>query len=178
MRTLVLGGARSGKSAVAEQLVAGRPDVTYVATARPFPGDEDFAERIARHRERRPATWCTEDQRDLIEVLQTATAEPTSPAILADDLGTWITVAIDAAKAWDQPRGTIGPRCSELVAAVERFPATGDLVLVSPEVGMSVVPEHRAGRLFRDELGALNAAIADACDRVMLVVAGQQLRLK
>ncbi|MBN9643060.1 bifunctional adenosylcobinamide kinase/adenosylcobinamide-phosphate guanylyltransferase [Corynebacterium mendelii] len=178
MRTLILGGARSGKSARAEYLAGGigRLPVTYVATARPWPGDDDFADRIAAHRRRRPAEWTTIDNRDAVDVLTT----PPDGVVLVDDLGTWLTFVLDQHDAWDKPRGTVSSRTSALVKAVAEYPADPDhhLVLVSPEVGLSVIPEHASARLFRDELGQLNAGVAAACDRVELVVAGCRLSLK
>nr|WP_234039930.1 bifunctional adenosylcobinamide kinase/adenosylcobinamide-phosphate guanylyltransferase [Corynebacterium pygosceleis] len=174
VRTLVLGGARSGKSAHAEGLV---PDdaagVTYVATARPFPGDRDFSERIREHVERRPAHWRTVDTVDAVDVL----TDPPPGWIIVDDVGTWLTHTIDAADAWEAPRGTVSPRCRDLVSAVDRLPDGSDLVLVSPEVGMGVIPEHRSARLFRDEIGKLNGELARVCDRTVLVVAGIPLVL-
>jgi adenosyl cobinamide kinase/adenosyl cobinamide phosphate guanylyltransferase len=172
-RTLVLGGARSGKSGYAETLArtAGGP-VRYLATAALDPDDADFGERVARHRDRRPADWT---------VVETADAD--LPALLADprttlvdDLGTWLTGRIDARAAWESPRGTVAPDTDALVAAVTR--CRDRLILVSPEVGLGVVPATRSGGLFRDELGSLNQRLAAVCDEVVLIVAGLPLRLK
>ncbi|AKK06522.1 adenosylcobinamide-phosphate guanylyltransferase; adenosylcobinamide kinase [Corynebacterium mustelae] len=173
MRTLVLGGARSGKSAFAEKLV-GTADCIYVATARPWPGDTDFDQRIAQHRRRRPPNWETEETTDAVTVL----ADPPQATVLVDDLGTWLTHTIDRRQAWELPRGTIAAEIDALVSTVAAFPADRDLIMVSPEVGMGIIPEHRAGRLFRDEIGALNAAIAKTCEQVAFVIAGQVLWLK
>jgi adenosylcobinamide kinase / adenosylcobinamide-phosphate guanylyltransferase len=98
--------------------------------------------------------------------------------LLVDDLATWLTGVLDDAGVWDLPAvpATVDDRVAELVAAVAACP--GRVVLVSAEVGLGVVPETRAGRLFRDELGALNAALAAVCDEVVLLVAGLPLRLK
>ncbi|MCZ9329068.1 bifunctional adenosylcobinamide kinase/adenosylcobinamide-phosphate guanylyltransferase [Nocardia farcinica] len=173
-RTLVLGGARSGKSAFAERLAGESATVRYLATAVLDPADTDFADRVAGHRARRPAHWTTVDSADPATVL---TAEPGFPgATLVDDLGTWLTARIDALDAWDAPRGTVAPAADALVAAVRDYP--GRLVIVSPEVGMGVVPATRSGRLFRDEIGALNQALAAVCEEAYLVVAGLPLRLK
>ncbi|MEZ2120897.1 MULTISPECIES: bifunctional adenosylcobinamide kinase/adenosylcobinamide-phosphate guanylyltransferase [unclassified Corynebacterium] len=175
MRTLVLGGARSGKSSYAEILVPpDAPDVTYVATARPWPGDHDFSARIREHAARRPSYWRTVDTVDAVDVLM----NPPPGWIIIDDLGTWLTSTVDTAAAWEEPRGTVAPRCRELVSAVARLPVGFDLILVSPEVGMSVIPEQRSARLFRDEIGRLNSELAEVCDRVILVVAGLPLVLK
>lgn len=172
-RTLVLGGTRSGKSAYAENLVAHYEHVRYVATGRRDPSDIDWEARIDTHRARRPSSWTTvESPRGLSDVLAT----PTDCATIVDDLGTWLTGAIDDREAWDLPRGTITPESDALVNAVSQ--GIGTMLLVSPEVGWGVVPETRSGRLFQDEMGTLNRRLAAVCDSVVLVVAGQPLTLK
>ncbi|MGV9413886.1 nicotinate-nucleotide--dimethylbenzimidazole phosphoribosyltransferase [Nocardia sp. NPDC003693] len=177
LRTLVLGGARSGKSAFAEQLAesaagaAGQDGaVRYIATAVPDPGDRDFLERIAAHRARRPGNWT------VVEGDPVAALKAPATATLIDDLGTWLTARVDARAAWGAPRGTVAPDFEALVAAVSGYEHR--LVIVSPEVGLSVVPSSPSGRLFRDELGTLNQMLAQVCDEVYLVVAGQALRVK
>ena len=172
MRTLVLGGARSGKSAYAEGLFARGP-VRYVATAVRTPDDAAWDARIDAHRARRPTDWETVETPDLVGLLSSPND---GVPWLVDDLGTWLTAELDAAQAWNQPPGIIAARCSALIDAVTASAA--HLVLVSPEVGMGVIPSTASGRLFRDELGALNAALAAACDEVQLVVAGIPLKLK
>lgn len=174
MRTLVLGGARSGKSGVAESLIGDRA-CTYVATARAHAGDTDFSARIAQHRARRPAHWATEEKQDLVEVLS---SPPKGHHLLVDDMGTWLAAQLDGCGGWEQPRDFIEPEVTRLCQLVAAFPPHNDLVIVSPEVGMGIIPEHRSGRLFRDELGRLNAELATVCDRVLLVVAGLTLPLK
>lgn len=173
MRTLVLGGARSGKSAHAEGLLDPDEPVRYVATARIPADDADWAQRIATHRDRRPEHWETIEEADLVALVRAPTG---GISLLVDDLGTWLTAEIDDADAWELPRGTITPRCQELADAVAAY--TGTLVLVTPEVGLGVVPATRSGRLFRDEIGALNARLAQECDEVVLLVAGIPLRLR
>jgi adenosyl cobinamide kinase/adenosyl cobinamide phosphate guanylyltransferase len=161
--TLILGGARSGKSELAERLAASLPPpVAYVATAvadasRP---DPDWAARLAAHRRRRPATWRTvEAGTGLVEALAQI-----EDSVLVDALGTWVAAtpgfAADAAGL-----------CEVLQA--RRAPA----VLVSDEVGLGVHPYSEAGRQFRDALGSVNRAVADIADRVLLVVAGRVLEL-
>ncbi|MFE3228953.1 nicotinate-nucleotide--dimethylbenzimidazole phosphoribosyltransferase [Nocardia sp. NPDC059228] len=169
LRTLVLGGARSGKSAYAEQLVASEA-VRYVATAVADPADADFAERIAAHRARRPANW-TIVEGDAVAALAEAT-----PVTLVDDLGTWLTARLDARAAWESPRGIVAPDIDALVSAVAGYGQR--LILVSPEVGLGVIPATASGRLFRDEIGTLNQRLAEVCDEVFLVVAGQAMRIK
>lgn len=149
--------------------------VRYLATAVPDPADHDFAERIAAHRGRRPAGWSTIESADPTAVLLEAIPSP-PPVTLIDDIGTWLTARIDAREAWDAPRGTVAPDTDALVAAVAAY--TGDLVIVSPEVGMGVIPATRSGRLFRDEIGTLNQRLAQVCDEAFLVVAGLALRLE
>jgi adenosyl cobinamide kinase/adenosyl cobinamide phosphate guanylyltransferase len=162
--TLVLGGARSGKSEWAERLAfALPPPVTFVATAR-VAGDTDpeFAARIAAHRERRPTEWTTvEAGADLAGVL--ARAEGT---VVVDALGTWVAGCPDFAV------DTQG-----LCATLNARKAHGSTVVVSEEVGLGVHPYTTGGGRFRDVMGSLNRAVADVADEVLLVVAGRALRL-
>ncbi|WP_084513086.1 nicotinate-nucleotide--dimethylbenzimidazole phosphoribosyltransferase [Nocardia mikamii] len=170
LRTLVLGGARSGKSAYAEEVAGRSGPVRYVATAVPDPADADFADRIAAHRVRRPGTWQVVEG-DPITVLGDA-----APVTLIDDLGTWLTARIDARAAWESPRGTVGPDIDALVAAVTGY--ADRLLIVSPEVGLGVIAATASGRLFQDEIGTLNQRLAAVCDEVVLVVAGVPVVLK
>jgi adenosyl cobinamide kinase/adenosyl cobinamide phosphate guanylyltransferase len=162
MITLVLGGARSGKSAVAEAL-AGRlaSPVTYVATARVDPADPDHAARVEAHRARRDPRWVTvEAGPDLVDVLA---ARPGS--VLVDSLGTWITSTPD-----------LTADGAALAAALRD--RAGDAVIVSEEVGLGVHPSTEVGRRFRDALGEVNQAVAAVADDVLLVVAGRVLPLE
>ncbi|WP_314172677.1 bifunctional adenosylcobinamide kinase/adenosylcobinamide-phosphate guanylyltransferase [Streptomyces winkii] len=170
-RTLVLGGARSGKSAEAEQRLASFPGVVYVATGGSRAGDPDWAARISAHKERRPASWRTEETCDVVPLLD----EP-GPPLLLDCLALWLTDAMDSVGAWDDERWTtvgsrmLRERIGELVAALRRTRRT--VVAVSNEVGSGIVPETSSGRRFRDELGRLNAEFAAECEHVLLVTAG------
>ena len=148
----------------------------YAATARRHAGDAEWAARIDAHRARRPACWSTVEDPNLPALLRTL--DPDDPPLLVDDLATWLTGVLDDAGAWDRPEvpDVVGAAVTELVDAVAG--CRGRAVLVSAEVGLGVVPSTRAGRLFRDELGALNAALAGVCDEVLLLVAGLPLRLK
>ncbi|TDC25545.1 cobalamin biosynthesis protein [Micromonospora sp. 15K316] len=171
---LVLGGIRSGKSEFAESLVGDAPVVRYVATApEGDPQDTEWAGRLAAHRARRPGSWTTEetasDPRRLAEVL--AAAEP-NETLLVDDLGGWVAVLLDPAHQPADDTGTI----AELAEAIRH--CTARVVLVSPEVGLSLVPTTPVGRAFTDALGTTNRAAADACDAVVLVIAGQATWLK
>lgn len=171
MRTLVLGGIRSGKSEIAEQLVSQHDSVRYVATAVQTAGlDPQFRERVTRHRDRRPAGWTTVESIDLPEVLATP-----APATLVDDLGNWVSGQLDAAGGWDDESVDLREKISALTEAVAS--ADGDVVLVSPEVGLTVVAPTAAGRRFQDDLGSVNRAVAAVCDRVLFVVAGKVLDL-
>lgn len=168
----MLGGARSGKSLHAEGLLAAGP-ATYVATGRRDPEDAEWEARIARHVARRPITWRTVEA-DPETVLRAARAG--DPPILVDDLATWLTGVLDRTGGWEGSLEPARKACAELVDAVAGCPV--ELVLVSAEVGLGVIPATRSGRLFRDELGALNAAMAEHCTEVVLLIAGLPLRLK
>jgi adenosylcobinamide kinase/adenosylcobinamide-phosphate guanylyltransferase len=167
--TLVLGGARSGKSAHAEGLMPAT--ATYVATARRDPSDADWEARIATHVARRPPGWETVEPADLTAFLTTAEGP-----VIVDDLATWLTGVMDDHHAWDGVQEDVRLECDRLVSAVVATRA--DVVLVSAEVGLGVVPETRSGRLFRDQLGELNASLAERCAEVVLLVAGIPLRLR
>ncbi|MFB7534001.1 bifunctional adenosylcobinamide kinase/adenosylcobinamide-phosphate guanylyltransferase [Streptomyces sp. NPDC056178] len=176
-RTLVTGGARSGKSVEAERRLETYPEVVYVATGGGREGDTEWAARIGLHRERRPAAWRTEETCELVELL-----ESDGPPLLIDCLSLWLTDAMDRVNAWDDAawagggEDTLRKRTAELVAAVHGTRRT--VVAVTNETGSGVVPATAAGRRFRDELGRLNAAFADECEQVLLVVAGQVLTLR
>ncbi|GGQ49927.1 bifunctional adenosylcobinamide kinase/adenosylcobinamide-phosphate guanylyltransferase [Kitasatospora griseola] len=178
-RTLLLGGARSGKSTRAEQLLAPFPDVLYVATSGARDGDTDWAHRVELHRARRPVRWRTAETCELETVL----ADDSDPApVLIDCLALWLTAVMDEHRAWDDERWLDGgreaveARCAALAAAWAGTRRT--VVAVSNEVGMGVVPATASGRRFRDTLGRLNMAVADASEQVLLVVAGQVLTIK
>jgi adenosylcobinamide kinase / adenosylcobinamide-phosphate guanylyltransferase len=167
--TLVLGGARSGKSETAEKLALrfGTP-VTYVATGIAEQGDADWVERIRRHRERRPVGWMTLEVGPK-EDLGTAIRAITGPALI-DSLGTWV--------AGLPAFGADGPQYAALCEGLAARRGAGlPTVVVSEEVGLGVHPSSTAGRLFRDALGSLNRLVADSADSVLLVVAGRVLTL-
>jgi adenosylcobinamide kinase/adenosylcobinamide-phosphate guanylyltransferase len=169
MKVLVTGGVRSGKSTHAESLLASYDEVTYVAPG-PVRDDADWAARVAAHQARRPASWTTLETGDLVHALRRR------GPVLVDCLGTWLTRFVDDAAMWDAPADEVTAhvetRTAEAVAALGET-----VVLVTNEVGLGVVPEHRSGRLFRDLLGTVNQRFAAACDEVHLVVAGRVLKL-
>jgi adenosylcobinamide kinase/adenosylcobinamide-phosphate guanylyltransferase len=164
--TLVLGGARSGKSRYAESLVtASPPPWIYVATA--HAGDAEMAERIARHRNRRATGWQTyEAQHDLAPAFA---VQPTDAPLLVDCLTLWLSnrMLADA----DIERET-----NSLEAALAR--REGSIVLVSNEVGCGIVPENALARRFRDAHGRLNQRLAVRAHCVVLMVAGLPLTVK
>jgi adenosylcobinamide kinase/adenosylcobinamide-phosphate guanylyltransferase len=160
---LVLGGARSGKSAFAESLLADAPEVEYLATAGHDPSDDEWTQRIRAHRERRPAAWHTTETDDVAAVL----AVP-GPAVLLDSVTLWL------ARSLDHPAH---PQRAEQFCSLWVSTAR-HVVAVSDEVGFGVVPETPTGRRFRDALGTLNQRLAAAADEVHLVVAGIPLRLR
>lgn len=176
-RTLVLGGARSGKSYEAERRLESYPEVVYVATGGTRDGDAEWAARVGLHRERRPGTWRTVETCELVPLLGEE-----GPPLLIDCLALWLTDAMDRAGAWDDAvwagggSKDLAARVTELVAAVRA--TRRQVVLVSNEVGSGVVPATASGRRFRDELGRLNAGVAGECEHVLLVVAGQPVVLK
>ena len=171
-RTLVLGGVRSGKSALAEQLVAAHPDVTYVATGGSRADDAEWQQRVDAHRVRRPAEWRTVETTDLVGCIRAATG-----ALLVDCLGTWLTASLDRHGVWDgAPVTPVEAEVQELLTAWRE--CTQPLVAVSNEVGSGVVPATSSGRLFRDLLGRLNAQVAAESETVLLTVAGVPVALR
>jgi len=163
--TLVLGGARSGKSCFAESLIATLPPPwVYVATAQA--GDAEMAERIAGHRTRRGPQWQTvEAPRDLDKVLLEHAAAP----VLVDCLTLWLSNLMLAERA-------VEPAIGDIEKVLSR--AAAPRVLVSNEVGLGIVPEYPLGRRFRDAQGILNQRVAVLADRVVLMVAGLPLVVK
>ncbi|MPY79288.1 MAG: bifunctional adenosylcobinamide kinase/adenosylcobinamide-phosphate guanylyltransferase [Actinophytocola sp.] len=172
--TLVLGGARSGKSQYAEHLLADETDVVYIATGSPpTESDPEWAERVRAHRQRRSRHWRTVETLDIASVLRSA-----DTPVLVDCLATWFARICDETGAWhdaDGWRDRTEATIADLLDALRTTSAP--VVLVSNEVGSGIVPSNPAGRLFRDELGLLNRRVADATDAVVLVVAGRALEL-
>lgn len=167
-RTLILGGRRSGKSARAQQLAAQSADVVLIATATAC--DEEMTVRIAHHRRTRPAHWqvCEEPQA-LASALQRL-AQP-HRCVLVDCLTLWQTHLL-----LQTDEATLQRETDALLAVLPTLP--GDILLVSNEVGWSIVPESPLARRFADEVGRLHQRLAAVCERVELVVAGLPLCMK
>jgi adenosylcobinamide kinase/adenosylcobinamide-phosphate guanylyltransferase len=165
LRTLVLGGARSGKSRYAEGLITALPAPwIYVATA--HAGDDEMAQRISAHRSRRGGDWRTiEAQRDLVGTLRAHRAAP----VLVDCLTLWLSNLMLAEADID----------AEFARLEDTLKAAGaPVVLVANEVGYGIVPDNALARRFRDLQGVLNQRVAACADNVVLVVAGLPVAVK
>jgi len=164
--SLILGGARSGKSDFAERLAGSacaRP--IYLATARP--GDAEMAERIARHKQRRGPAWQLVEEE--LEIAPLIAATKAGEAVLIDCLTLWLANLMAAER-------DTAAASDKLVSALDD--ARGEVVVVSNEVGCGIVPDNALARRFRDEAGVLNQRVAEAAGRVVLMAAGLPLVLK
>ena len=178
--TLIFGGARSGKSAYAERLAkeSGK-QVIYVATAQR--GDGEMSARILQHRERRDPSWITVEEPMALGALIAEKASP-QHIVLIDCLTLWLSNLLFAEERAFPEVGEIAlPDCfheqrQSLLSAIEH--ANGDVIMVSNEVGMGIVPTGAISRWFVDEAGRLNQDVAVRCDQVVWVAAGLPLRLK
>jgi adenosylcobinamide kinase / adenosylcobinamide-phosphate guanylyltransferase len=176
-RVLVVGGARSGKSARAELRVAAEPDVCYVATGPGAAGDAEWEARVAAHRARRPAWWRTVETTDLAGVL-TGAAGTGAASVLIDGIGTWLAAVMDESGIWDGKPGAQERLADQTTGLVQAWRATCyHVIAVSDETGLGLVPETPGSRLFRDELGRLNQALAAESEITEFVLAGRILRL-
>ena len=164
----LVGGARSGKSRLAQQLAlqSGGP-VTFIATGEPR--DEEMEERIGRHRTERPSTWRTiEESLDLLAALRSAGPED---CVIVDCLTLWVSNLLHAGR----PAADVLAMSVECARqAAERRRAT---IVVSNEVGLGIVPANELARIYRDVLGSVNSVFADAASRAALVVAGRAVEL-
>lgn len=180
MRTLIIGGARSGKSAYAERLaVASRKRIVYIATAQA--GDDEMKSRIAHHLERRDVYWTTvEEPIELARTIEKHSGPDT--LVLVDCLTVWLSNLL-----FSEPRnypevGLIEPppafqyQRALLLQALDK--AKGGVILVSNEIGQGVIPQGALSRWFVDESGRLNQDVAAVCDRAILIVAGLPVVLK
>ena len=164
--TLLLGGARSGKSQLALRMgLESGHHVTFIATA--TPGDEEMSERIARHRSQRPAGWSTvEEPIELLRVVQSVAADD---FVVIDCLTLWVSNLLGANRSGDDVRA----QGESLAEAMASRPG----VVVSNEVGLGIVPANELARTFRDALGAVNSSFAARAERSVLMVAGRTLEL-
>jgi adenosylcobinamide kinase/adenosylcobinamide-phosphate guanylyltransferase len=181
MKELILGGARSGKSLLAEKRAAESGlRVIYIATAEARDGEMN--RRIAHHRARRPAAWgCTEEPLHLATKLRELAAPDT--CLLVDCLTLWLSNLLFAGKAAAQAEAGEAINCplftQEVQNLIDLLPTLpGRVILVSNEVGWGIVPMHPISRLFADEQGRLNQAVAAVCDHATLVAAGLPISLK
>jgi len=169
MLQLILGGARSGKSRLAERLAAESTlPVTYIATSQPLDGE--LNERVALHRQRRPAHWqLIEEPLELARVLRENAAADT--CLLVDCLTLWLTnlLMLDDAERLNIER-------EALLQSLAQLP--GEIIFVSNETGLGIVPLGELTRRYVDEAGWLHQALAERCQRVVLTVAGLPLTLK
>jgi adenosylcobinamide kinase/adenosylcobinamide-phosphate guanylyltransferase len=167
MKTLILGGARSGKSALAERLAEESGlAVTYVATA--TAGDAEMAERIAHHRSRRPAAWTLAEEPVALAHCLRRHATP-DRCLLVDCLTLWLANSLGDEETFQRERA----------ALLETLPGLpGRIILVSNEVGMGIVPLGELSRRFVDEAGRLHQDLARLCDQVVFVAAGLPLMMK
>ncbi len=182
-RTLIIGGARSGKSREAELRLAGEPAVTYLAagpwadeswTGADGAPDAEWAARVASHRAARPSWWRTVETLDIATAL--GAADRDAAALLIDGIGTWLAAIMDQDGAWAEPTAAgaldrVADRIAVLTAAWRQ--ASGLVVAVTDQVGEGLVPAYPAGRAFRDQLGWLNQLLAAESDLVLHVVAGR-----
>jgi adenosylcobinamide kinase/adenosylcobinamide-phosphate guanylyltransferase len=171
-RTLILGGARSGKSIAAERLLGSEPEVLYVATGGDGSSDPEWADRIAKHRTRRPATWGLAETIDLVPLLDSP-----GPPLLIDCLTLWLSRTMDALDIWsDLSRAElVEERIAQLAESWTQTPRR--VVAVSNDVGSGVVPADAGTRLFRDLMGRLNTIISLNSTTALWTIAGRTLPL-
>jgi len=176
--TLVIGGARSGKSRFAEALAATGSPVTYLATGGTRADDAEWLERVRAHQARRPESWTTIESTDVLAAI----AAHRQGVLLIDCITLWLTHVLDEAGAWDGPDLDVNPALPDVHQAIDALVAavassTAALIIVSNEVGQGVVPSTYAGRLFRDLMGRTNARLAGVSAHVHYMVAGRVLPL-
>ncbi|MDO9484546.1 MAG: bifunctional adenosylcobinamide kinase/adenosylcobinamide-phosphate guanylyltransferase [Actinomycetota bacterium] len=176
--TLVIGGARSGKSTFAESLASTRAQVTYLATGGERLNDPEWRARVLAHQSRRPTSWTTIESTDVVSAIRAHD----HGTLLIDCMSLWLTHVLDKADAWESDPAEhqgkldrVGAQIRELVQVISACPQ--ELIIVTNEVGQGVVPPTYAGRLFRDLMGITNAQLAKVSSRAHFMVAGQVLPL-
>ncbi|RBW51934.1 bifunctional adenosylcobinamide kinase/adenosylcobinamide-phosphate guanylyltransferase [Marinobacter sp. F3R11] len=170
MHTLVLGGIRSGKTALAERLASEADNsVVYLATA--TAGDDEMRLRIQRHQQQRPADWGLEEEPlALGQLLASYGQQKAAPCLLVDCMSLWVSNLLHAGD------DTFAREREAFLTQVGSYP--GELVIVSNEVGLGIIGMDPLTRRFADELGWMNQALATRCDRVIMSVAGLPMVLK
>jgi adenosylcobinamide kinase/adenosylcobinamide-phosphate guanylyltransferase len=164
---VLIGGARSGKSALALERAASAEDVVFIATGEAR--DEDMAARIERHRGERPGHWATvEEPLALREAVESADS---SAYLVVDCLTLWVANLVDAGRTDDE----IEVEATQAARAAAERPGT--TLVVTNEVGLGVVPDTPLGRRYRDVLGRVNALFVSMADEALLVVAGRAISL-
>jgi adenosylcobinamide kinase/adenosylcobinamide-phosphate guanylyltransferase len=173
MKTFILGGARSGKSSYAEKLaVESGLEVIYIATAQVY--DKEFAERVRLHQQRRPANWqLIEEGFFLAKVLRESANKDRT--LLVDCLTLYLAQWLCPDCPAPQPDSWANER-TQLLDTLKNIP--GNIILVSNEVGLGIVPMGEINRYYQDEAGRLNQAVAAICDRAVFMAAGLPLQLK
>jgi len=173
MLTLLIGGARSGKSRAAESLCAGSSRVAYIATARA--DDEEMRARITRHRQDRAVHWKTfEEPLEIAPLLQKLQQD--FDVLLLDCLTVWLSNSLYRLRR--HPPAEIESRVLQQLQKVVAAAAGAHLIIVSNEVGAGIVPTTKVGRMFRDLQGLANQHVAAAADRVLMMVAGIPIQIK
>lgn len=177
LRCVLLGGARSGKSALAEQLATVHQrtgiGVTYLATGYPPSQDDaDWSARILSHTARRNPAWATIETTDVVDILANHPS-----LVLWDDTGTWTARLFDAEDSWANPlpNSWWTQHCQTVRRALAA--ATAPRIIVGPETGMSPTPEHQSARRFQDATGELHQHLVAVADEAYLAVAGRALPL-
>jgi adenosylcobinamide kinase/adenosylcobinamide-phosphate guanylyltransferase len=175
---LITGGGRSGKSTYAQKLAEALPGPRlYIATTVPF--DDELRERVAKHREARPEDLWPQTVEEPVALAEAVRAAGVCPTVLVDCLAVWMGNLMYAAEQAGRPapgEAEVAAICGDLVAACRHHPGT--VLLVTNEVGMSVVPDNEMARRYRDLLGRCNQVLAAAADTVVLMVSGLSLTLK
>lgn len=180
--TLILGGARSGKSLHAEKLaIDSGKEIIYIATA--HAGDDEMAARIAHHRAQRPAHWTTVEEPLALGAALDKWRAP-HRVVLVDCLTLWLTNLLVSGRTDYPDVGTVElpatfhQERAALLQALSAPAECGDVLLVSNEVGLGIIPYGAISRCFVDEAGRLNQAVAALCERALFVAAGLPLMLK
>ncbi len=171
--TLILGGMRSGKSSYAQQLASGGERVLFVATAEA--GDREMEARIRAHRDSRPADWNTlEEPVELVEALGPVLRS--YDTVLLDCLTLWVSNALLRERDAESARRVIISKANKLLELI--LDSDCSWIVVSNEVGLGLVPATELGRVYADELGRVNQAVAADADEVYFMAAGLPIRLK